>query len=233
LANAAIPLAGWGYSFGNWLYDGRLPWDDDGAGLWDPPAENAILEGRITLRFDPTYYQINNYGWFGDWGVDTTLSPPPVGVDPEDPAFANGWVLQDSNPLMTTNIELDNENGYLVVEYSWGSAGYTAPTSDHFNFFGYTYSVLPDLTNEQLQQNTTGSYGPGKMVILGSPRDVELNGTNAQTYMLCTNGYCGEPIPEPTSAIAFLAFGTLGAASTLKRKLKPSNPADKELEKVS
>jgi hypothetical protein len=40
-------------------------------------------------------------------------------------------------------------------------------------------------------------------------------------------------VPEPTSAINLLAFGTLGAASILKRKLKTSKSAEKELEKIS
>jgi hypothetical protein len=40
-------------------------------------------------------------------------------------------------------------------------------------------------------------------------------------------------IPEPSSILGLLALGTVGAASTLKCKLKPSKSADKELEKVS
>ncbi|MCC5613112.1 PEP-CTERM sorting domain-containing protein [Nostoc sp. CHAB 5834] len=36
-------------------------------------------------------------------------------------------------------------------------------------------------------------------------------------------------VPEPTSTLAFLALGTLGAASTLKRKLKPFKSTEKEL----
>mgnify|MGYP001155381297 CR=1 FL=1 len=43
----------------------------------------------------------------------------------------------------------------------------------------------------------------------------------------------GTCIPEPTSILSFLAVGTFGTFSTLKRKLKSSNHADKELEKVS
>jgi hypothetical protein len=35
-------------------------------------------------------------------------------------------------------------------------------------------------------------------------------------------------VPEPTSTLGLLAFGTLGVASTLKRKLKPSKPTEKE-----
>ena len=40
-------------------------------------------------------------------------------------------------------------------------------------------------------------------------------------------------VPEPTSTLSFLALGTLGAASTLKRKLKPSQSTEKETAKVS
>jgi hypothetical protein len=39
-------------------------------------------------------------------------------------------------------------------------------------------------------------------------------------------------VPEPTSTLSLLAFGTLGAASTLKRKLKPSKSTTKETTKV-
>lgn len=41
-----------------------------------------------------------------------------------------------------------------------------------------------------------------------------------------------DPIPEPSSILGFLALGTLGAASTLKRKLKPSKSSEKETTKV-
>lgn len=38
--------------------------------------------------------------------------------------------------------------------------------------------------------------------------------------------------PEPTSTIGLLALGTLGAATTLKRQLKPTKSAEKETTKV-
>jgi len=40
-------------------------------------------------------------------------------------------------------------------------------------------------------------------------------------------------IPEPTSTLSLLALGTLGTASTLKRKLKSSKLTEKETTKVS
>ena len=39
-------------------------------------------------------------------------------------------------------------------------------------------------------------------------------------------------VPEPTSTLSLLALGTLGAVSTLKRKLKPSQSTEKETTKV-
>jgi hypothetical protein len=39
-------------------------------------------------------------------------------------------------------------------------------------------------------------------------------------------------VPEPTSTLSLLALGTLGAASTLKRELKPSQSTEKETTKV-
>ena len=39
-------------------------------------------------------------------------------------------------------------------------------------------------------------------------------------------------VPEPTSTFGLLTLGTLGAASTLKRKLKSSKSAEKETTKV-
>ncbi|NCS04250.1 MAG: PEP-CTERM sorting domain-containing protein [Microcystis aeruginosa G13-07] len=40
-------------------------------------------------------------------------------------------------------------------------------------------------------------------------------------------------VPEPSSTLGLLAFGTLGAGAILKRKIKPSKSTGKELEKDS
>ncbi len=40
------------------------------------------------------------------------------------------------------------------------------------------------------------------------------------------------PVPEPSSILGLLALGTLGAASTLKRQLKPSKSTEKETTKI-
>jgi hypothetical protein len=65
---------------------------------------------------------------------------------------------------------------------------------------------------------------------LGSSLSV-ADGTEITSLSTLVVGF--KSVPEPTSILSFLAFGTLGAASTLKRKLNLSKSADKELEKVS
>ncbi|MFM2380450.1 MAG: hypothetical protein RLZZ143_3033 [Cyanobacteriota bacterium] len=56
---------------------------------------------------------------------------------------------------------------------------------------------------------------------------------NAVTKGTALCSQCLVPVPEPTSILSLLALGTLGAASTLKRQLKPSQLTEKETTKVS
>jgi hypothetical protein len=49
---------------------------------------------------------------------------------------------------------------------------------------------------------------------------------------MADNRSASASVPEPSSTLSLLALGTLGAASTLKRKLKPSKSPEKETTKV-
>ncbi len=219
--HAAIPVGGWGYSLGNALW-GIAPWHDDGAGWWDPPADQAILKGRITLKFDPNFYQIKSYGWFGDFGANPNIAAPKVIKDVSKPNsdWASTWILQDANPNMQQNVQIDNAIGLMVVNFDWGDNGYKPKNNDHFNFFGYTYSVPKGMTNQQLQNNTHGAYGEGKMSIIGNAADVVKNGVNASTYMLCSGGYCGEtPIP----GAIWLFVSALSMLTMMRHRRKTSN----------
>ncbi|MGD1803840.1 hypothetical protein ACP6PL_00115 [Dapis sp. BLCC M126] len=82
---------------------------------------------------------------------------------------------------------------------------------------------------------------------VGRPGEIFVKDVTASAFGLVYDGEDGilfmsgvedidqvyRSVPEVSSIFSFLAFGTLGAASTLKRKLKPSKPADKKLEKAS
>lgn len=82
---------------------------------------------------------------------------------------------------------------------------------------------------------------------VGRPGEIFVKDVTASAFALVYDGEDGilfmdgvsdmakvyRPIPEASSIFSFLAFGTLGAVFTLKRKLNLSNPSDKEVEKVS
>jgi hypothetical protein len=67
-------------------------------------------------------------------------------------------------------------------------------------------------------------------IILAFPLDANGNEISGEG----TAGFASNVLatPEPTSTLGFLALGTLGAASTLKRKLKSSQSTEKETTKV-
>jgi hypothetical protein len=59
------------------------------------------------------------------------------------------------------------------------------------------------------------------------------DGTSVTTSVTSANfSLSPQAVPEPTSILSLLALGTLGAASTLKRKLKLSKSTEKETTKV-
>jgi hypothetical protein len=78
--------------------------------------------------------------------------------------------------------------------------------------------------------------GSPAVMFLDLPQGFQ-NGTNIPIHgdidATCPSDACLVPVPEPSSILGFLALGTLGAASTLKRKLKPSKSTEKETTKAS
>ncbi|HIK06601.1 MAG TPA: PEP-CTERM sorting domain-containing protein [Trichormus sp. M33_DOE_039] len=220
-ASAAIPVPGWGYSFGNYLSgqsdDPNNPFViTEGWGwLLDPPTDNPIISGRITLKFDPSW-TIGGYGWLGEFGANPDLSAPAVNAT----LFSSSLLQPNGNPAMqSSNITIDQTNGIAVFEFDWGTQGFVATknvsSSGHFNIAAIYFKD----PSSPPSNNLVTSYGAGSVApygIVGSPSETALLGTNSSTYMLCQSGYCGEPVPEPSS---ILGIGTaLGFVTLLKRK---------------
>ncbi|GBE73296.1 hypothetical protein myaer87_05230 [Microcystis aeruginosa NIES-87] len=104
--------------------------------------------------------------------------------------------------------------------------------SDEGDFFTFSQAgdkIVPGL----ITQKTVGhEHNPAP-----NHRDLYSITLSPQYIFVFTGNHIGSDInisiPEPSTALSLLALGTLGAASTLKRKLKPSQLTEKETTKVS
>jgi hypothetical protein len=97
------------------------------------------------------------------------------------------------------------------------------PFSDRYTTFASSIITAPEITFLNTARNDSdGGFSFPSITGSGNGRF----GPNFQFQVVST------PVPEPTSTLSLLALGTLGAASTLKRKLKPSQFTEKETTKV-
>jgi hypothetical protein len=97
------------------------------------------------------------------------------------------------------------------LTYFLGSEVYE-PFSDGYTTVASSIVTAPEITFlGTAVNNSAGGFSFPSNTGSGNGRF----GPNFQFQVISTS------VPEPTSTLGFLALGTLGAASTLKRKLKP------------
>lgn len=155
---------------------------------------------------------------------------------------ANGTFITDDTP--------DNLGFYLITEITGTrngeiitglqSAGTPIPGNEPFSVDNLISLNPQQLTGDGFGYSTSGgSFAspffasflstPGYLEIFSAPPFIpgfENLGSEDSELPI---SFSATPVPEPSSTLAILALGTLGAASTLKRKLK----SYKSLEKVS
>lgn len=183
--------------------------------MLDPPVNNPILSGRITLRFDPSW-TVQTYGWLGKFGATPNLPAPAVGTT----VFSKSLLQATANPLMqSSDITINQTSEIAVFEFDWGNQRFVATQnvsiSGHFNIAAILFSS-PSVPPAG---NLTPPYG-----IVGSPEETALLGTQSSTYMLCQSGYCGNtPVPEPLTifgSATALGFIPLFKKAYLRRQKK-------------
>jgi hypothetical protein len=208
-------------------------------GLADPPS-GIFYSGTFTYHYDSNVMEILNSGWLGSWGADPTLLAPPVNPDLWDGPNGEPTIitLQQPNSNLSASIVDDIPNGLRTISFNWGSTGHPEDSPDPFNFFATTFefkktakiTYLGDFTAPPPTANFFLSNDTFKCSIptLPPPDDTIIKecGRPVTSYFLVT------AVPDPSSILGLLALGTLGAASTLKRKLKPSQSIKKETTKV-
>ncbi len=156
--------------------------------------------------------------------------------------FFNGSFKENSEKGTMEDITLDffDASGGLVTSFKKKQCeGTISCTWEHIIippfFFRWQYDVITAGSQDPLldeppfnltivfegeEEGINADFISGTLIF----DDEELEITSATLELI--------PVPEPTSNLSLLALGTLGAASTLKRKLKPTNLSEKEILKA-
>ena len=195
------------------------------------PIPGKFIDGRITINYDSSLLLLEEFGWFGDWGVDPTLPSPPVGTISEDIS----WFLQTTpNPQLTVNTEiLPPESGSnittLQVEYDWGTDGYIPSSDNDFNFFGAVFQPIQDTTFGEASSSVTlpnnDFFQEIDITSLNSDDIDALTQTlpnfnrcilsDSEEITLC--GVSGSSVPEPSLFLGLITLGFLSLTSYVKK----------------
>jgi hypothetical protein len=208
---------GWGY----WILVvlAILSDSQDAKVMIDPPSDNPILSGRITLEFDPSW-TVKSYGWLGQFGANPNLAAPAVGATD----FSDSLLQATANQVMqSSSITINETSNIAVFEFDWGNQGFiptqNVNSSGEFNLAGITFT-------RPLSFTTSNSTPTAPFRIVGSPQETDSLGTQSTTYMLCQSGYCGsQPVPEPLTifgSATALGFISLFKKAYLRRKQNKS-----------
>jgi hypothetical protein len=182
---------------------------------WDPPGlpSDPVTRLGLDVSYNPSEVQIltdpSTYGFLCEFATDGSCPN-----NPSDP-----FIPRPGQPYggsgTTWSFIIDNQAGRAILSADFSNN--PVPINGHTYFFSFAtqWSDPKYLLQDPAIQNPRS---PNQYC-----KTVSLEGTDL---------HCGEPIPEPSSSLSLLALGTLGAASTLKRKLKPSQSTEKETTKV-
>ena len=152
---------------------------------------------------------------------------------------AGGGSLNFTTPLSTQGVlspfDMPNTIPSGNVTYAF-PGGVTSFGTGQF----ITVDSNGDGTGVAFAKGTLGNAPNGVLTTIFDVNFMEasFNQPNSQNLLKNLIGFIDEEtngvqtVPEPTSTLSLLALGTLGAVSTLKRKLKPSQSTEKETIKV-
>ena len=193
----------------------------------------AVATTAIGLGVNPA--SAGTLTWNFSFDIDTTPTPTPV-----IGTFTTEDTLSTA-PGPFPPYASSSFTGYKVLSIT-GTQGTdpitalipqgTGSTSTSFSLSGFTNDNLYNPANI-VPVNGVAAFSAGGLAYLEGGEEYRLL-YDQGTYMGCIPGCVPvenldiKLVPEPTSTLSLLALGTLGAASTLKRKLKPSKSREKE-----
>jgi len=184
--------------------------------------------------------------WSLSFDIDTNLLPAPDTTLLPTPVKAT-VITEDT---LSTSLVVPGFTGYKVLSIT-GTQGTEPITALVPQGTGSTTLLTSGLTNDNLFNPANivpvggvGAFSAGGLAYIEGGEEYRLLYakdllSNQFTYMGCLTPCVPvenlKLVPEPSSTAGLLAigsFGALGAASTLKRKLKSSKPSEKETTKV-
>ncbi|WP_287662350.1 PEP-CTERM sorting domain-containing protein [Microcystis sp. M049S2] len=198
-------------------------------------AVNAITWKNVSYKETKS-----NFKWVFDW--DGLLGGPENSISPPSNIF---W-----SPLEFKIFDSPNDAGAIIDNYKVTFQHAEGPHSEDINpgtkfEFDFGGAKVADLLG-----GSGDLLGPGGTIVdhfIG--KGGKVTGFHTDTYQLSYKTIVGAGglnknqglrftatgvhTPEPGSILGLLGLGTLGAASTIKRKLKPSKSSEKETTQVS
>ncbi len=178
---------------------------------WSESDNNASLVGTVDVPIGSYTIQNGTPNPFTNVNLILTVNSNPFTLDAANTSgvFGTGQFLVNATSstltLLTFNTANADGSNQAFLAFVDSSTGLTGPL----------YGIA--------SQNVSAEVGASTLVSVFASVSLPVTFGIAQT---------AQQVPEPASLFGLGVLGTLGAASTLKRKLKPSKSAEKETTKV-
>jgi len=176
---------------------------------WSQSGNNASLVGTVDVPIGS--YTIDSTGTpnpFTNVNLTLTVNGNPFTLDAANTLLLSGtgqFLVNATSSTLTFNTANADGSNQAFLVFVDSSTGLTGPL----------YGIA--------SQSISGEVGASTLVSVFASVSFPVTFGTAQT---------AQQVPEPASLFGLGVLGTLGAASTLKRKLKPSKSAEKETTKV-
>ncbi|MCP2731210.1 PEP-CTERM sorting domain-containing protein [Limnofasciculus baicalensis] len=173
----------------------------------DPAPVPSIEEIGFEIKYDPSKIRIipERSGFLCELSSNGDCPPVPL-VD-------SGQLINLGDPRENTNFNLYVTSDTVTLYHDLRNNP-TPPIDREFNFFGLAFEPLVDFNQISESDFVQQVNSPAQFCTVSGERTT-----------------CGVPVPEPSTILGSLV-AAIGAASTLKRKLKPSQSPDKETTKI-
>ncbi len=180
-----------------------------------PPEEPVAPEEPVDLSEEPVA---------PEEPVDLSIGLPVV--EEFAPDFWWRWKNTPADDLPTFLLAF---SGVGVVEPGTTPGEQVLPFVPAPGEFVFPAPTPPDWSDPPFVPEVDGYLGSGEFF---SVKPIFLEFATMEDSLVKAGPLTMKAVPEPNSLLGLVALGTLGAASTLKRKLKPSQSTTKETTKV-